>query len=294
MAAALANLTGESKTPKFGEFAREYQAEKLASPNLREATKRSFEYNIRRHLVPAFGHLPIDKLGTVDWNAWITAKRQETGTITRFFNARKAIVEILNAGVERGIIARLPNLENPDEPRDVGRAMTPMEQFKILRRTKRPFFRFFFFVLMKQGCRPREIAQWQWTMIKWNEPGHSWIEIPAKISKCDRSRSMPLSPAVSRRLYRMWMTHPTSNYVFPHRYDETRPQMSYNGAWVTACRWARIKKAVPYDTRRTIITKWMASGEPAVYVAKILDTSVKQIEQRYAKKDVATMEGIVK
>lgn len=294
MAAALAGLVGERKTPTFGEFAGEYQAEKLASPKLRESTKRSFEYNVRCQLIPAFGHLSIDKLGNVDWNAWITAKRQETGTITRFFNARKVIIEILNAAVERGIITRLPNLENPDEPRDVGRALTPMEQFKILRRCRRYFFRFFFFTLMKQGCRPREILQWEWSMIRWNEPGHSWIEIPAAISKCDRSRSMPLNPAVSKRLYRMWKAHPTSRFVFPSRQDENRPQMSYNGAWVTACRHARIKKAVPYDTRRTIITKWMASGEPAVYVAKILDTSVKQIEQRYAKKQVEVMEGIVK
>lgn len=296
----LAKLAGEQHILLFGDFAREYLKQKMANPTLREATKRSFEHQVLHHLIPTFGRLPLDKVTNAEFLYWVIERRKcaETqkaghGRITRFFNARKYLIEVLLAAKNDGHIERLPKFDNPDEPKNVGRALSDREVLAILRRTPIKLFRFFFYVLWKTGCRPREILRWEWNMFLWSEPGKTWIDIPARISKTDRTRKIPLNPNVSRRLYAEFRRGNRSHFVFPNPRDPRRPQLSYSQQWNSACKRAKIK-AMPYDLRRTFITRCAAAGMPLLYVAKALDTSTKMIESVYAKSQAEVMEGIVK
>lgn len=292
--AAFSKAAGDHVTISFGEYAKRYQEQKLKSTGLRESTKRSFEYNVRAWLLPAFSEIPLDKLGNADWNAWITSTQSvEHRRITRYFNARKALIEILNAAKKEGLIDRIPSLDNPDEPKNVGRVLEEIEIWLILRHTTYPIFRLFFWVLYKMGCRPREILQWEWSMFTWAEPGHTWLQVPARISKTGRTRPIAINPSVSAHLHRILRRGVTSRFVFPNRIHVDKPQLSYHGAWRTACTKAGVKAAVPYDNRRTFITNAVAKNKPSVFLGKQLDTSAKQIEGTYAKKQVEVMEDIV-
>lgn len=300
MTAMMNKLAGDQKAVLFGDFARTYLETKMRNPTLRGSTLRSFEYQVRGHLIPAFGLLPIERVNNAEWLYWVTEKRKECenkkrgrGKITQFFNARKYLTEILIAAKADGLVDRLPKLDNPDETKSVGRAMEESEILKILRNTKDRLFRFFFYALWKTGCRPREILKWEWSMIRWGEPGKTWIDIPARISKNVRSRSIPINSGVSRRLYAEFRKGNGSIFVFPNTKDPRRPQLSYHGAWSTACRRAKVS-AMPYDLRRTFITRCAAEGRPLIYVAKCLDTSTKMIESVYAKAQVDVMEDMVK
>lgn len=275
----------------FGEFASEYLETKLANPTLRSSTKASFENQVRMHLIPAFGLLPLERIKNGEWLQWVTNMRAQK-RLSRFFNARKCLVEILSAARNEGHIQKLPKVDNPDAPKDVGRVLEQKEILSILWHARRPF-RFIFYVFWRMGCRPREILSWEWSMIRWGEPGKTWIDVPARISKTDRSRSIPLNPGVSRRLAIRHRRGNGSDFVFPARGDLRRAQATYQSAWTTACRRARVK-AVPYDLRRTFITRCAADGKPLIYVAKTLDTSSKMIEATYAKSQAEVMEGIVK
>lgn len=293
---ALSKLTGEQTAPLFADYARGYLGKKLLRPTLRQSTKNAFGDQVRIHLIPQFGQRPIDKVTNTEWLEWIAKERTKTEgrRVTRFFNARKALVEILRASEADGHIERLPKLDDPDAPRNVGRALDDFEVYKILRHTRRPYFRLFFYTLARMGCRPREILQWEWSMITWGEPGKTWIEVPARITKTNRTRRIPINPDVSARLYDLWRDEPASRFVFPHRHDPNRYQTSYHGAWRTACRHGRVAKCVPYDLRRTFITKRAAKNKAPIYVAKVLDTSVKMMETVYTKAQADVMEDIVK
>ena len=293
----MSKISGERRAPTFGEFAQGYLESKIANPTLRDTTKRSFSQQVEGHLIPTFGTLPIDKISNAEFLKWVIAKREEAesrpagrGRLTRFFNARKYLIEILGAAKEAGHIERLPKLDNPDTPRNVGRVLQPREVLRILRHTKKRIFRFFFYVLWKMGCRPREVLRWEWDMLR-QQNGKTWIDIPARISKTVRSRSIPINPGVARRLFKM--RNNGSPFVFPNVFDPSKPQLSYHGAWSTACKKAMVK-AMPYDLRRTFITRRAAEGAPMIYVAKFLDTSTKMIEAVYAKSQADIMEAIAK
>lgn len=289
---SMSRLAGEQEAIRFESFAQEYLKRKLLNPTLRRATKESFRNQVQKHLIPAFGGLELRQITNAVFLQWVTQKRASVPNY-RFFNGRKSLIETLTAAVAEGHLERVPKFDNPDEKRDVGRAMEQREVLQILRHTRERFFRFYFFVLWKMGCRPREILQWEWAMITWNEPGHTWIDIPARISKTGRSRRIPINPQVSLRLYRMFQAGVNSRFVFPKTDDLNRFQYEYSGQWRRACRQAGIK-AMPYDLRRTFITKCAAEGKPLIYVAKALDTSTKMIESVYAKAQVDVMEEIIK
>jgi integrase len=286
-------LMGTDETQSFATFAAHYLALKNDRPHIRESTKRAFAIQVINHLIPAFGALPIDKVTNAEWLRWVMKKRNTPKPkMTRFFNPRKALAEIMIAAKEEGHLQKAPKFDNPDEAHNVGRCLEDKEIYQIIWMTRRPF-RIIFYMLFKMGIRPREMLQWKWEMIRFNEPGHTWIDIPARISKTDRQRSIPINPEVSRILHLRFMRGNGSVFVFPHTERKDKPQLSYNSAWKTACKKAKVK-AVPYDLRRTFITRCAAEGKPLIYVAKALDTSTKMIENIYAKSQVEVMESIIK
>lgn len=285
-------LAGDAPEPTFGEFLEKYQRQKMADFTLRESTRNAFA-DQAKHLARGFGHRKLKEIGNIVWLEWVSASRADPAMrVTRFFNARKTLIEVLHAAREEGLLERAPKLEIVDARKPIGRALSDAEIFRILHHTRKPMFRLFFFALAKMGCRPKEVLQWEWEMFRWGEPGKTWIAVPARITKTDRDRLVPVNPALSRRLYDLYRDGNGSKFVWPHRGGAEQFQTSYHGAWRTACRHAGVD-AMPYDLRRTFITRAVARGMPAAFVARCLDTSVKMIEAFYLKQDETLMEKIM-
>ena len=296
--ASLAKMNGTVAAPTLGEVADKFLAIKLNKSSLREATKKLTVYQHKRNLV-AFRHIPIDQFTAAHWDARIAeveAMPENERPFTRAFNFRKAVSEVLNYALVEGLIDRKPKLDNPDEPRNVGRVVTEEEFERIQANVTHDIFKLFFFTLRRMGCRPREILKWEWDMIEWPafEGDFAWINIPARISKTGRDRKIPINSEVWAKLQDWRAQGPMpSKFVFPNRKDAGQPQLSYHGAWRTACKKAGVAHCVPYDYRRTFITYKMEKPDtPGVFVAKFLDTSMQQIEKTYAKAQKLTMEGI--
>jgi integrase len=285
----LNKLAGDTPEVLFKDFAHSYMNQKLARPTLRASTKVSFENQVRKHLVPRFGALPLGKIDNTIWLQWVD---DEKG-LTKFFNARKALTEILTAAKKQGQLEKVPELDNPDEYENVGRALEEREVLAFLWKCQRPF-RFIFYCFWKTGCRPREVLRWEHSMLRKEEPGKpTWIDVPARITKTDRSRSIPLAKLVGRIVRQRQVRGNNSIYTFPARQDNRRPQLSYQSAKETARKRAKVSEMTAYDFRKTFVTFHASRGVPLLYLAKILDTSVAMLEKIYAKNQAETLEGIV-
>jgi len=287
LTAGVSALAGDKPSVTFREFAMQYLEAKLQRPTIRASTKKIFAHQVERHLIPAFGALPLEAITPKVFFDWMGQQKR----ITRFFNARKALIEIMRAAKDAGHIDRLPKIEDPDERRDVGRVLEDKEVHAILWHSRRPF-RFIFYTFWRMGCRPREILQWRWDMLRiQNEK--LWIDIPAAISKTGRSRSIPIDKTVARILMMRRDRCRPSPFCFPSQVDRMRPQLSYASAWRTACFHAKVKKCVPYDFRRSLVTRWAAEGKPLLYIAKFLDTSTVMLEKIYAKAQGKVLEDLI-
>lgn len=291
--AAFGRVSGDTPTILFADYSRQHMAKKLASPALRDTTKALFRNQIEKHLIPAFGALPLDQITGAAWNSWVSAMKAAGGPLTRFFMPRKCLIEVLNAAKKDGLIERMPEIENPDEPRSVGRALESREILAILWNSRRPF-RFIFYVFFRMGCRPRELLKWEWSMIRFESPSLAIVSVPARISKTVRSREIPINSCVSRILWRRKARGNGSQFVFPKPGNPLQPHLSYDTAWRSACRRGGLAKTVPYDLRRSKITECAVDGTELIPVAKFLDTSVKLLETTYAKINSQHMRKIAK
>lgn len=298
LSAGIAVMSGEKTAPTLAEFAKPWLEAELARPT-RESTKKCKEYQVRRYLVPILGNIPLDKLGNADWNALVKMTREDpkTWNITRYFNPRKVLCMIMNAAKKRGLIEQKPEFDNPDERKNVGRVLTDQEKWWILRHTTYKLFRLFFYTAFKTGCRPREILRWRRDMLRVEENGRLWVDIPAEIVKTGRARQMPVDQKVAKHIIRHLKENPNAKFVFENRIHPGKPQLSYHGAWRTACdkvkrKHPEFKHAVLYDARRTKITNALLKGENPVFIGQLLDTSAMQINNTYAKRDAKKLEEL--
>lgn len=220
----LNRAAGDAPVVLFKDWAETYKARKFRRPRLRKSTLVSFETQVIKHLVPRFGLLPIGKITNAIWLQWV----EEEKGITKFFNARKALIEILRAAKEEGIIEKVPALDNPDEYEPVGRVLLLEEIYRVLMKASRPF-RLIFYAFWKMGCRPLEILQWEWSMIDWSRPKSRfvYIKVPARISKTGRAREIPIDPDLAFYLKARHDRGNGSPFVFPKRTDFARWQDSY-------------------------------------------------------------------
>ena len=191
------------RPPLLRDFAKIYLSAKLKNADLRESTKKSFENQVTKHLIPGLGHLPLDLVTGEEWDAWVLrlqrANERGEKVISRFFNLRKCLTEILCAAQKDGLIKKVPKLSNPDQPQEVGRVLPDEEIHRILWQSERPF-RFMFYAFWKLGCRPRETLAWEWSMLNWKDSGELWVNIPAQISKSNRARSVLVDSATMKRI----------------------------------------------------------------------------------------------
>lgn len=264
-----------SKTIAFGAYARIWLSTKRANPTLRDSTKRILTNQVVRHLIPAFHPHTIDEITNAVFLQWVTEYRKIKPNF-KFFNSLKYLKAILLDAKNTGIIDHVPKFDNPDQKQDIGRILSDSEVIQILWKSHKPF-RFMFYCFWKTGCRPHEICQWQFEMIK-----GEWIDIPARISKTNRKRRIPMHKGILR--------------IISHKKTDTSfvfPTHSYSNEWNRAVKKAGIK-AVPYDLRRSFITRCVSEGKSPIFIAKLLDTSAKLIEEKYCKNDEQTLRDLLK
>lgn len=294
----LARAAGETEAILFRDFASQYLAEKLNKSSLRESTKKSFEHQTRKHLIPNFGHLPLHgTFWAVEFDKWVMMTRKENEGnrdphVRRFFNPKKDLNEILLAAFRAGHIEKQVRLDNPDAKRETGRWLSRNEIAAILRKCGKPF-RLMFAALAWTGHRPREVFKWEWDFIKWTAPSDAMINVPSRITKTDRSRTVPLNPRLAYILHIRHHRGNGSRFVFPCQTDPNRPQLTYHSAFGLARAKARVLKCVPYDFRRSVVSTWAKEGKPVTYAANLLDSSPQMLNSIYTKFDPKTLKEMV-
>jgi integrase len=306
--------------PLFGQYLDEVETRKLALPESDFSTnsKRSFS-NSANHLRRAFGHLRIDQVAEDEWEQYYSSELA-TNPDQKLFNRRKILIEIMRKAQRDGFIKRLPEFKNPDPETDAGQYLKDELVERILVRAS-DSTELLGYIMWKQGARPGEVLQYRWDMIRWDEGNHGSIHIPAVITKTRRSRTIPLQSEVAEML-RDRQSRATSPWIFPSPKDPQKPMVEFKTGWRAACRREacdRLCKAAKapedrpgkpgpkrciglcrqvefptiYDLRRTFISNQARKGNPIVYVAKYVDSSVTMIERFYAKVNLDLFGGIV-
>lgn len=292
----------------------------LVAKESKKNGKKGRTYNdakdqITKNILPRFGHLKPNQITSMLWDEYDAEERapridESTGKEIpgrqALQNTRKFMIEILLKAKEAGLIKRMPELKKNDPPPEPPKYLKKQEVMKIIRAmsapiqkrrkqvysSKRSFsqMKYFFFLMWKQGARPEEILQYEWSMFHWDEGKYGTLHIPSHASKTNRARAIPINSRVSR-VFKALQKNAVSKWVFPSPYLKGERQRNYAKIWESARNRTGIV-ATPYNLRDTCITEMLMKKLSVTFIAKYVDSSVYMIEKRYAVSISAVMAEI--
>lgn len=313
----IGNLAEEDGTILFRKFATDFLDRKLANPKIADSTKIRFRGELesslassgrdehsRPRLLELLGHLPLNRVDSDVWESVVTKIGNQFPDF-KFFNMRKALMEVLRDAHAKRFIDRIPKLELRDAeaapPRELtrpeirrlfmsahfvplvrgpARTLVPRkdEQGRPIRRKQ--WIKLLMFIIWKQGARPGEILQYEWSMVHFENEKGGKLTIPGRITKTRRARQIVMNPQVARLLRFLREKNPEEVFLFPSG-QPGKPRRAYQKRWEDVCRRAGIEAQI-YWFRDTFVTRKLKQGAPTIFIAKYLDSSAEMLERKYA------------
>lgn len=227
---------------------------------------------LSNHILPNFGHLRPSQVTAMRLKEYENEERARGRK--SLYNTRKYLFEILNLAKSEGLIRELPVWKLSD-PAAAPPKFIDAATFRRIRRRVDGAEKLILFILYYQGARPREVCRYRWEMINWRD---GTIAIPKAITKTRRARTIPLNSRVLRALSPL---RRAEGPIFPMRGAPDKCRAVYDRGWLEATEALGLNFEV-YNLRDSWVTRKLNAGANIVDVARYIDSSVKEIERRYA------------
>lgn len=228
---------------------------------------------ITKHIIPAFGHLRPSQVTALRLQEYENEERAKGRT--SLYNTRKYLFEILRMAKSEGLIRELPKWKPSDPEPEAPKFIESADFHAILKLVEGPE-KIILSILYYQGARPKEVCQYRWEMINWRT---GEISIPKSITKTRRARTIPMNSKVLKMLEPI---RKTMGPIFPGgRGRPERSRVVYDRGWLAAMERLKMNFII-YNLRDSFCSRKVNEGFSPIYVARYVDSSVKEIERRYA------------
>jgi integrase len=228
---------------------------------------------INKHIIPAFGHLRPSQVTALRLQEYENEERAKGRT--SLYNTRKYLFEILRMAMSEGLIRSLPKWKPSDPDAEAPKFIKGAEFRQICNLVEGPE-KLILSILYYQGARPKEVCQYRWEMINWRT---GEISIPKAITKTRRARTIPMNSRVLKMLKPL---RSATGPIFPG--GRGRPDLSrvvYDRGWLAAMETLKLDFIV-YNLRDSFCSRKINEGYGTTYIAQYVDSSVQEIEKRYA------------
>ncbi len=271
------DIRREKETPTFREFADEYlrRSDPLWKPSGRETVR----IYLKARILPAFGRMPLDRIGAEDVAAWFdAASRDKPGAANRAFEILRAMMfRAEEWGLrERGTNPCLGIAKNPrkqvarfldmDELARLGRALDAGE-------ARWPEAVAAIRLLALTGCRRNEVLNLRWRNI-------SGDALNLEDSKTG-PRAVPLGVSARALIEALPGPRDPDAFLFP-RHAKGRGIWILTTCWRTACADAKLGRLRLHDLRHTTASQAVMAGENLPLVGRLLGHRRHRTTARYA------------
>ena len=259
------DIQREKKTPTFREFADEYL--RRCEPYWKPSGRKTVRIYLKARILPAFGKMPLDRIGPEDVAAWFdAASRNKPGAANRAFEILRAMMfRAEEWGLrERGANPCLGIAKNPrnriarfldaDELARLGRALDARE-------AEWPEAVAAIRLLTLTGCRRSEVFN-----LRWRDIGADAFNL--RDSKTG-PRSVPLGEAAQAHVAALPGADDPDAFMFPS-YAEGRAAYSLATCWRTVCADAKLGRLRLHDLRHTAASQAVMAGESLPLVGQLL------------------------
>ena len=253
------------RTPDFAAFAEEYL--RRCAPHMKPSGRKTVRIYLNARILPAFGRMPLDRIGPEDVAAWFdAASRDRPGAANRAFEILRAMMFRAEEWGRRapGTNPCLGIAKNPRRPvarfldtdglERLGRALDARE-------AEWPEAVAAIRLLALTGCRRSEVLN-----RRWRDIGDDAIKVPD--SKTG-PRTVPLGKAARAHIAALPGARDPDVFLFP-RYAEGRGQYSLIACWRAVCADAKLGRLRLHDLRHTMASQAVMAGENLPQVGKLL------------------------
>ena len=259
------DIRREKETPTLREFADEYL--RRCEPHWKPSGRKTVRIYLKARILPAFGRMPIDRIGPEDVVAWFdAASKDRPGAANRALEILRAMMfRAEEWGLrERGANPCLGIAKNPrkqvarfldaDELARLGRALDareaewpePVAAIRLLALT---------------GCRRSEVLD-----LRWRNIGEDALNLEA--SKTG-PRAVPLGGAGRAHIAALPGPRDPGAFLF-QRLAEGRGTYGLTTCWRTACVDAGLGRLRLHDLRHTAASQAVMAGENLPLIGQLL------------------------
>ena len=254
------------RTPLFRAFAAEYL--RRCGPHWKPSGRRTVRIYLKARLLPAFGAMPVDRIGPEDVAAWFdAASRDKPGAANRAFEILRSMMNRAEQwgrrkpgtnpclGIRKNPRRRIARFLDADELARLGRALDVHagrwpEAVAAIR------------LLALTGCRRSEVLN-----LRWGDIGERAIHLPD--SKTG-PRDVPLGEAARAVLDALPGSRDPDACLFPSFAHEKARHDRLTRRWHRLRQHAGIGPARLHDLRHTVASQAVMSGENLPLVGKLL------------------------
>jgi integrase len=265
--------------PTFKEFTEVWLAE--ISIQWRPSHYKTVLITLRRYLYPAFGDKPlnaISKANLLSFRATLATAPGRKGRVglspSRVNHIMTPLRMILTEASDRFKFASpFQNIKSLKIPRTDVEPFT-IEEVKLILDKVRPDFRNYYLVRFFTGMRPGEIDGLQWKYVDFERRQilirEAIVDGVLQYTKNDGAqREIDMSGPVYEVLRTQSDDTGQGQFVFCARNGSALGHKNItNRVWYPLLRHLGLRPRVPYQTRHTAATLWLASGESPEWIAR--------------------------
>ena len=259
------DIRKEKQTPTLREFADEYL--RRCEPHWKPSGRRTMRIYLTACILPAFGRMPLDRIGPEDVAAWLdAASRDKPGAANRALEFLRAMMFRAEEwglrerdtnpclGIARNPRNNVARFLHTDELAGLGRALDARE-------ARWPEAVAAIRLLALTGCRRSEVLD-----LPWRDIGEDVINL--RDSKTG-PRAAPLGEAARALIETLPGARDADAFLFP-RHAEGRGIWILTNCWRTASADAKLGRLRLHDLRHTAASQAVMSGENQPQVGKLL------------------------
>ena len=259
------DIQREKGTPTLREFADEYL--RRCEPLWKPSGRRTMRIYLKARILPAFGRMPLDRIGPEDVAAWFdAASRDKPGAANRALEILRAMMFRAEEwglrdrdtnpclGIARNPRNNVARFLDADELARLGRALDANE-------ARWPEAVAAIRLLALTGCRRSEVLD-----LRWRDIGEDAINL--RDSKTG-PRAVPLGEAARALIETLPGARNADAFLFP-RHAEGRGVWILTNCWRTACADAKLGRLRLHDLRHTAASQAVMAGENLPLVGRLL------------------------
>ena len=255
----------EKRTPNLREFAREYV--RRSDLHRKPSGRRTVRIYLKARILPAFGRMPLDRIGPEDVAAWFDAvSKDKPGAANRALEILRAMMFRAEewGWRKRGTNPCLGIRHNPK--RSIARFLDTEELARLgraldTREAEWPEAVNAIRLLALTGCRRGEVLD-----LRWRDIGKDAINL--NDSKTG-PRAVPLGSAAQALITALPGARNRDAYLFP-RYAGKRTPHALVDRWRAICTDAQLGRLRLHDLRHTAASQAVMSGEGLSQIGKLL------------------------